>query len=74
MSHDVTMDPFGPRHAHEPHEQARMSAAPVETEIAWFDAPPRSQRMRSSSAPPRSLSKTPPPLPIDDPLADRWFR
>ena len=60
--------PFVLRDEPPPHEP--------ELDMAWFDAPARrsSRPPRSVRAPASSPSKGPPPLPIDDPIADRWFR
>jgi len=46
-------------------------------ETAWFDAPRRSSRPPQSSPPFRTLPPPlppQPPAPIDDAIADEWFR
>lgn len=62
MNADVQLDPFAL-----PTEPALSQQ---DLELAWFDAP------RYSSRPPFpcSASQAPPPPPIDDPVADPWFR
>jgi hypothetical protein len=58
----IHSDPFAPR-------RPAAGAPPTpELETAWFDASKRSY----SSRPPKPT--TPPPAPIDDPIADDWFR
>ena len=43
---------------------------PFAAETAWFDAPRRSSRPPRLPVP----SQMPPSPPIDDPVADPWFR
>ena len=68
---DFHVDPFV-----QPPPLPRPSSQQHEVETAWFDAP----RHRSASSRPRKSiasippSQVPPAPPIDDPIADDWFR
>lgn len=63
MSANTQRDPFVPRL-----ETSRSIRVPeLELEAAWFDAPRRSSR-------PPSVSTRSAAPPIDDPIADDWFR
>jgi hypothetical protein len=61
MNAEVHLDPFAAPPA--------PSLSQQDLEVAWFDAPRRSSRPLFPCSP----ASTPPP-PIDDPLADPWFR
>lgn len=62
MNADVHRDPFAaPRDVSPPQQ---------DFEVAWFDAPRRSSRAPFSC----SASQPPAPHPIDDPVADPWFK
>jgi len=67
MNVEVQLDPFAPLTPTTPSLQ--------ELEAAWFDAPrPSLAPLRPScSSVPAARPSTPPP-PIDDPIADCWFR
>lgn len=64
MNVEVQLDPFAPLTPGAPSLQ--------ELEAAWFDAP-RPSRTPSFSSIPAARPSAPPP-PIDDPIADCWFR
>lgn len=62
MNVEVHLDPFAPPSVATP--------TPPELEAAWFD----SRRAAPSSRPFPCARPSAPPPPIDDPVADPWFR
>ena len=62
MNAEVHQDPFAA-----PHDPILPQQ---DLEVAWFDAPRRSSRPAPSSCSPSQF----PAPPIDDPVADPWFR
>jgi hypothetical protein len=64
MKPETQPDPFTLHASESPANEVARAVPAHAVESAWFDAP------RRSSRPPRSA----PPPPIDDAVADAWFR
>ena len=67
MNAEVQLDPFAPLTPPTP--------SPQELEAAWFDAPrPSLPSPRPACFSVPAARPSAPPPPIDDPIADHWFR
>ncbi len=71
MNAEVHQDPFAA-----PEGVTSSMPEPQELEVAWFDAPARRSSRPFPVGPnaPVSPSQMPPAPPIDDPIADPWFK